>query len=113
MNEFLIWLGWHSSTVFGPSHIAQSFWSSPLGLTCTALLCLTSVYRVIHRQSSAGLFDTIWHFFMSIVAFAAFCVGLESDMPHQIVKSMIILMAIRGVYKSVQVYKVGRRFQRT
>lgn len=104
MTNFLIWLGWNCDNTFYPPLAASSFWSSPLGLFCTATLCLTSAWRVLHRKSHADLFDAIWHFIMAIITASAFFVGVENTPPHHLVKSLIIMMTIRGVYKVIMMH---------
>jgi steroid 5-alpha reductase family enzyme len=104
MTNFLIWLGWNCDNTFYPPATAMSFWSSPLGLFCTATLCLTSAWRVLHRKSHADLFDAVWHMVMTMVTGAAFFIGWRETAPHHLVKSLIILMTIRGVYKVAKMH---------
>lgn len=104
MNDLLNWLGWGVDNAFCTS-AAITFWSAPLGLFCSGSLCITSIFRTFHGKSKDGLFDTLWHMAFTFVCGAAFFVGVSHDEPHHLVKSMVILMAIRGIYKAVQVHR--------
>lgn len=108
MNEFLIWLGWNCDYTL-PGKVLFSFWTSPLGLFCTGVLAVTSLIRTLHHKSSADLFDTLWHMCMTITAGAAFFMGLQHRAPQNTVKTLIILMAIRGIYKCIQLHYKKRR----
>lgn len=102
-----MWLGWSVDNTFWPPQVAQSFWQSPLGLFCTLTLTMTSALRVLHHKVNPSVFDTFWHFCMSLVCCGAFFVGLYGSVPHYIVKTLVILMTIRGIYKAVGVIKHG------
>lgn len=107
MHEFLVWLGWSIDNTFWPHQIAQSFWHSPLGLFCTLALTITSAIRVLHHKANAGIFDTFWHLCMSLICCAGFFVGLQGAAPHHLVKTLVVLMTIRGIYKCVRLIKYG------
>lgn len=100
VNNFLIWLGWNVDNTFYPPAVAKAFWSSPLGLFCTGAIMLTSAARLLHWRKSPDFFDTVWQVLFGTVAAAGFFVGLNGAVPHHLVKSLLILVAVRGIYKA-------------
>jgi steroid 5-alpha reductase family enzyme len=104
MHNFLVWLGWSVDNTFC-TPVANTFWHSPLGLACTLSLLITSAIRVMHKKSNAGFGDTLWHFLFATVAAAGFTIGATGQVPHQLVKSLLILIAVRGVIKAWRVIK--------
>lgn len=100
MNDFLIWFGWSVDNTFC-TPVANTFWHSPLGLFCTGSLLVTSAIRVMHWKSNPSLFDSIWHFLFAMVAAAGFVTGISGQAPHQLVKSLLILIAWRGIVKAI------------
>lgn len=109
LNDFLIWIGWSSENVWTPALASAEFWTSPLALTCTFLLTLTSVIRVTHWKTNPSAFDTFWHFAMSLTTGAAFMVGVNHGNPQHVVKTLIILMTIRGIYKCIGIFRNDSR----
>lgn len=105
INDFLIWIGWSVDNTLWPPMLAQSFWSSPLGLFCTAALCVTSTIRASHWKSNSGFFDTVWHLCLALTTASAFFIGLLNQAPHHIVKTLIVLMTIRGILKCCHLHK--------
>lgn len=105
LNEFLIWFGWSIDNTFYPPGVAQSFWQSPLGLVCTLTLALTSLIRVAHWRSNQGFLDSLWHMAFGVTTAAGFLIGLQGSAPHHLVKTIIILMTVRGVYKAISVIR--------
>jgi steroid 5-alpha reductase family enzyme len=105
MTDFLTWLGWSVDNTFVPVHVAATFWQSPLGLFCTGSLLITSAFRVMHDKARAGIFDTLWHCAFATVTGAGFVIGLSGSLPHQLIKSLVILTALRGIYKAVEVLR--------
>lgn len=105
LNDFLIWLGWSVDNTFWPPDTAASFWHSPLGLFCTLVLTLTSIIRVMHYKTNPGPFDTFWHFCMSMTCGAGFMIGLHGTPSHHLVKTLIVLMTIRGIYKCIGIFR--------
>lgn len=99
MRDILNWIGWSVDNTFC-TPVANSFWHSPLRLFCTATLLLTSAIRVMHYRSNPSMFDTLWHFMFATVAAAGFYIGLSGQVPHQLVKSILILVAVRGIVKA-------------
>lgn len=109
MTDFLIWLGWATDNAFVPEQVANSFWHTPLGLLCTGSLLITSALRVMHEKARAGVFDTLWHCAFATVTGAGFVIGLSGTPPHQLVKSILILTAIRGIYKAAAMFRKERK----
>lgn len=112
INNFLAWLGLWTQPVYVDGVALVSFWHTPLGLFCSFTLAATSTWRTLHRESRADLFDVIWHFFMALTCTAAFVTGLEGDTPQHVLKSLIVLMTVRGVYKCFILWRVGRATSR-
>lgn len=109
LNNFLIWSGWSVDNVWNPALASAMFWSSPLGLLCTFLLTVTSIIRVTHWRTNPSVFDTFWHFVMSLTTGAAFITGLNYGNPQHIVKTLIVLMTIRGLYKCIGIFRDDSR----
>jgi steroid 5-alpha reductase family enzyme len=101
MNNFLTWLGFGTDT---PN--TTSFWHSPLVLVCTGTMFITSLIRVLHPKKNASIVDTIWHCLFGTAAAAGFMIGLSGQLPHNVIRSILLLIAIRGIIK---IWELNRR----
>lgn len=104
-NDILVSLGW----VTDIGECAESvvfFWGTPLGLFISGSIVLSSFIRVSHPKGHQGFFDSIWHLCFGLTGAAGFIGGLTATYPTQVLKSMLILMAIRGIVKAVRVFRI-------
>lgn len=105
LNDFLTWIGWSAENVWNPAVSSAHFWSSPLAMGCMLILTVTSVIRVMHWKTNPDVFDTFWHMAMSMTTVAAFIAGLTHGNPQHVVKTLILLMTIRGIYKCIGILR--------
>lgn len=105
LNEFLIWFGWSIDNTFYPPGVVRSIWQTPLGLTCTLTLALTTLIRVAHWRSNQGFLDSLWHMAFGVTTAAGFLIGLQGLDPRHVGKTILILMSIRGICKAIAVMR--------
>lgn len=105
MNQLLEWLGWGSSV------LNATFWKLPLTLFCTGSILFTSLIRVLHTKYNQSFVDVVWHFLFGTVAGAGFFIGLTEDRAysHHIIQILLLLIAIRGILKTLLVIKPVQR----
>ncbi len=104
INNFASWFGW----VTEASDCAMAstyFWSTPLGLIVSGSVVFSSFVRVSHRKGNQGFLDAIWHLCFGLTGAAGFIAGITEVHPQHIVKSVLVLMAIRGVIKAIRVFR--------
>lgn len=83
-------LGFFTDSTFPVMGI--SFWSTPIGLFMTAIMCI-STFILIHKRD--GVFNTLYYSALSLVFFIAFMVGLDERNPHNIVKMLLTIFTLR------------------
>lgn len=93
IHDFLIWLGWYVDSAFPQP--AVTFWSEPLGLFCSFVIMVYSGCRVLHPHYKADIIDTIFNMLFALLFLVAFVVGLGPNEPHYIVKTWLMLSALR------------------
>lgn len=99
IHDFLIWLGWDVSAVISPP--VPTFWATPLGLACSFVIMIYSGARVLHPHYKADWLDSIFNMLFSILFMAAFIGGIFKDEPHYIVKTWLILSALRCICRAL------------
>ena len=104
-NDILVSLGWVADIGECAKSVAF-FWGTPLGLFISGSIVFSSFIRVSHPKGNQGFFDSIWHLCFGLTGAAGFIGGLTATYPTQVLKSMLILMAIRGIVKAVRVFRI-------
>lgn len=103
-NDILVLLGWVTD-IGECSESVVFFCGTPLGLFISGSIVLSSFIRVSHPKGNQGFFDAVWHLCFGLTGAAGFIGGLTETYPTQVLKSMLILMAIRGIVKAVRVFR--------
>lgn len=104
VNDILVWLGWVTD-IGDCAHNAVYFWGTPLGLFISGSIVFSSFIRVSHPKGNQGFFDAIWHLCFGLTGAAGFIGGITVVHPHHVLKSMLVLMAIRGIVKALRVFR--------
>lgn len=107
INDFLHWLGWYADNAF-PG--VGTFWSQPLGLLISFLMCVISGLNVLHPGIDDGLFDRLYYSALSILFLIAFLIGLSPENPHYLVKTLLIMLTARNAWRLA--YRV-HQYQKT
>lgn len=105
IHDALAYIGVFTDNAF--PHVG-GFWSTPVGISITALLTLRHFFWMRHTTSVRAL----WHGVTATVWFAAFCGGLAPSFdPHHIVQTVLALLAVetlidvyhwhKGVYNGI------------
>lgn len=107
IHDFLVWAGWYIDSAFPQP--AVTFWSTPMGLACSLICMLYHGARVLHPAYKADCMDTVFNIFFCIVFMAAFLIGLGPDEPQYLVKTWLMLAALRCLLRGLVDWKTGNK----
>lgn len=97
MNDFLIWAGWG----------VGEFYSKPLGLLVVAILAITASMRVLRPRCRDHWADTLFFAVTALVYLMTFAAGISGRIPHYTIKTILILLAVRAVWRGYEDWKAG------
>lgn len=104
MNNFLHWIGWFPGDKVEAAALyasAGDFWSHPLWLTVSFILFVANGARVIYHEARDTWADTLYFALVSLLFLMAFAVGTTGgNHPHYLVKSLLVLLAVRSVWRA-------------
>ncbi len=91
------------------SGAAGNFWSHPLWLAVSLILFLANGARVVFHEKRDTALDTAYFAMVSLVFLMAFAVGVtHGNQAHYLVKSLLLLLAVRSVWRAVHNYRRRR-----
>ena len=107
IHDLLNWLGWYVDNAFPQPSV--TFWSEPLGLACAFIIMVYSALRVLHPHYKADALDTTFNMAYAILFLVAFLVGLLGCEPHYLVKTWLLLSALRCLLRGLVDWKTGNK----
>ena len=107
IHDVLNWLGWYVDNAFPQP--AVTFWSTPLGLSCTFIMMVYHACRVLHPHYKADSVDTAFNIAFSLLFLLAFCVGITGSIPHYLVKTWLLLATIRCLVRGLVDWITGNK----
>lgn len=90
-----------------PMLSVDTFWSTPLGLALTSILCISS-FIIMH--TCKNVWDEIYYGCMGVVFSAALLVGIDDRNPHHIVKTLLFIMTVRYLQLALaKIFKIKKK----
>lgn len=97
IHDFLYWIGWYSINMDAAG--SPTFWTFPLGLACSFVIMLYSGMRVLAPHYKADHLDTLFNAVFAILFLIAFIAGLYGNAPHYLLKTWLMLSALRCILR--------------
>lgn len=105
IHDFLVWVGWYADYTFQQGY--KTFWSYPLGLACSSVICVYCFFRAVHPHYKSDWLDTLYNGVNGLLFLMAFCSGLVGEFPHYIVKTWLISYAVRCLLRGILDWRHG------
>lgn len=100
INEILGWAGFFTDGAF--PHVG-GFWSTPVGILISITIFICSSINILHPGIDDNVFDRIWYSILALLTFCSAVGGMRPNYePHNIVKTLVFLIAIRCVASVIQ-----------
>lgn len=107
IHDFLYWIGWYTVNMNATG--SPSFWTYPLGLACSFVIMVYSSFRVLHPHYKADHLDTLFNATFAILFLIAFIAGIYGTAPHYLLKTWLMLAALRCLLRGLVDWCTGNK----